>query len=145
MTWTYTASSLTAGSKDHVRKLVGDTDSAQPLISDEEITFNLTQFSNVYRAAAQTAEDIAATFASKCDTTNTGDLSVKASQRYAQYSKLAQTLRNRASRGVSTMKVYGAYKANVDTLDEDTSLVEPRFRVGMHNLNENDNSNGADS
>lgn len=144
MTWSYDVGSLTAGSKDHVRKLVGDTDTNLQLISDEEITFNLTQFSNVYRAAAQTAEDIAATFAQQCDTTNTGDLSVKASQRFQHYTKLAQTLRTRAARGVATMKVYGSQTANVDTLDTDDSLVQPKFKLGMHNRGVQTSDDGAD-
>ena len=52
MTWSFSEASLSTSEKDQVRLLIGDTDTSDQLISDEAITFYLSQRSNVNLAAA---------------------------------------------------------------------------------------------
>jgi hypothetical protein len=66
MTWSYNTA-LTAD-KDKVRTFIGDTNTSEQLISDEEITFFLTQSDNIYGAAARACRAIAAKYARLTDT-----------------------------------------------------------------------------
>lgn len=56
MAWTYNPALATDA--DRVRLLLGDTNAADPLISDEEIAAMLTQEGGVTEAAARAAETL---------------------------------------------------------------------------------------
>lgn len=117
MTWTY--SSPASGSRDKVRWLVGDTDSAAPLVTDEEIAYEVGASLSIYSAAAAVARAIAAKFA-RAVQTSVSSLSFSNQQKYEHYVKLAEELEARA--GTQTAPVVGSY----------VTENSPIFDVGMH-------------
>jgi hypothetical protein len=100
--WTYSGDPNTSA-KDEVRFLVGDTDSTDQLVQDEEIGYVLSVHAAVvgsinYQAAAEVADAIAAKFARKRDR-SIGALSDQAEQQYQHYVELAARLRTLAATG----------------------------------------------
>lgn len=93
--WTYSGDPASSP-LDATRYLVGDTLETDQLLQDEEIQYELTQSSNVLLAAARCCEAIASKFARLADS-SIGQTSIKASQKYLQYSTRAAQLRRRAT------------------------------------------------
>lgn len=139
MTWTYdgTPGNATAGERrDSVRFLVGDTDTNDQQVMDEEITFALLEASeNPYGAAAIAARAIAAKYA-RLVTTDAEGLSQEFSQRQEHYTGLAQKLEQQAVRyggsalGISsTGTSLSAMRAARDNEDRPPSrFYQGRFR-----------------
>ena len=127
MTWTYT--SPLSGDRDKVRTYIGDTDTTDQLLSDEQIAFALTEEGTVRAASAIAAEWIAALFSRKADK-SVGDLSISYSQRAAQYTALAVRLRGRSSR-LALPYFGGISETTKDTREDDSDRVEPAFTVDM--------------
>lgn len=124
---TYSATLTTT--LDQVRLLIGDTSNAAAteLLADGEISWYLSQETNVYRAAASAAEAIAAKFARLADT-SVGDVSVSNSQKSAQYTDLAKRLALKATkRGSAAAFAGGISVADRDTRLDDTDRVDPFF------------------
>lgn len=132
MTWTYTDPSTSA--RDAVRFLVGDTDTTDQLVTDEEIAFTIAQAGtgNTYTAASLTADAIAAKFARKADFSNLS-ISVSASQRAEAFRALAEDLRAKALVYGGGAEVFaGGLSASAkDDLDANTDAVQPSFRMGQ--------------
>jgi hypothetical protein len=99
MTWTYTSTDPSGTTRDQVRTYIGDTDSTDPLLTDEQIAFALSEAGTVKASSALAADWIAASFARKADK-SMGDLSITYSQMAAQYTALANRLRSEMSRTV---------------------------------------------
>jgi hypothetical protein len=121
-------------SSDHdaVRFLVGDTDSSQPKVSDEEIGWLLTQWSDVYQAAAAVADHMAATAASWMSF-NADGVGMTLDQMQNKYMQLADALRGQGRRANRV----APYAGGVDQGDHyansnDTSVQPLNFAVGMH-------------
>lgn len=94
MTWTYSGDPSNS-SKDAVRFMIGDTDSTDPLLQDEEITYLVTIHAAVGMAAVGAARAIAARFSREGDKARTvGDLSLSESlsQKSFQFHHLADHL-----------------------------------------------------
>ena len=125
MTWTYTNDPENV-QRDEVRLLIGDTDSTDEQLSDEEIAYYIAQESDSYSAAASAARGLAAKFARLADMT-VDDLSLSYSQRQASYLALAETLDERSS--ASGVRAYagGISKADKETQEADTDRVKPGF------------------
>ena len=112
MTWSYGGTAGTVSSNlDLVRLRVGDTDPADPLLIDEEITAFLSSrqivnasgtFVDVRRAAADSADAIAAKYARGYNFSTDGQ-SFNRSERVAHYVELAKDLRDRS--GVESVVV----------------------------------------
>jgi hypothetical protein len=113
MAWSYGADP--AGSViDEVHFLVGDTDSTDPLLQDEEVSMLLTRYPKpdgkpAYLAGAAAAEAIAAKFARKMNST-VGPLSQQAEQQYLHYLQMADKLRaawatNGRGSGTQTLRI----------------------------------------
>jgi hypothetical protein len=133
MTWSYSGDP-SASSKDAVRFLSGDTDSAWPLCTNEEILYVLGQQSNVTLAAAEVCDAIATKFSRQADTTN-GKTSISASQRAQAYSNRAVSLRQQASSdGAPAFFVGGLSRSGKVALDSDSDAVQPAFSIGMDDL-----------
>lgn len=99
MTWTYTGDP-SSSERDAVRFLVADTDSTDPLISDEEITYLLSLYTEPPHAAVGAARAIAAKFSREADQARTvGDLTLSESlsQKSFQYHHLGDHLAGLAS------------------------------------------------
>ena len=95
MSWTYDATALgtsTASERlNSVRLFVGDTDTTDQQVQNEEITFALSQTSdNVYSAASFTARLIASKYSRLVTTELDGQLMAEYSDLAKQYSKLSK-------------------------------------------------------
>ena len=128
MSWTYSGDPSSSDS-DQVRFLIGDTLTADQLVSDEEIAWALTQGS-VYNAAAICSRAISATFSRMADKT-VDDLSIKYSQKSNQYADLAISLESK-----NAHKSLGVYGGGISVADKesnelDTDRVSPSFTKGM--------------
>lgn len=110
---------------DKVRLLIGDTDSTAPELSDEEVNFFITErASNIYLAAADCCDALAAKYARAYDF-ETDNQSFKRSQAHAAYMDMAARFRARAH-GVTTVDStridgYSQDIANQDTSSSDTN------------------------
>ena len=140
MAWTYTADPSNSD-RDAVRLAIGDTDTTDQQLQDSEIDyflgiFGTTGSGRVIPAAARACDGLAAKYARQVDTTNQG-LSVDASKRYAHYTALAQSLRRE---GLTIAEVFsgGNTWADKRALDDDSSLVEPSFRIRQFDWVRND-------
>lgn len=133
MTWTY--SDPSTNDKDAVRFLVGDTDTNDQLVSDEEIEFFIEEFpSSKYHAAAEVAESIAAKFAREVSHSGDG-LSYSAEQLHQNYAALAERLRKQARRRHRSGA--GPYVGGIswrerEMADADSDKIPTSFRSHMH-------------
>lgn len=128
MTWTY-GGDPSANERDEVRWLCGDTDTNDQLVTDEEIAYALTQQPEPTLAAALVCDAIAAKFAREADR-RVGDVSLSASQKAEAYRQRAADLRSDA--GVLALPSFGGISiADKESADEDTSAVQPTFRIGQ--------------
>ena len=102
MSFTYSGDPASSA-RNHVRFLLHDIDSTDPLYSDEEITFVINSWaSDVYEAAREFAETAIAKYARLAESTSksVGDISVSESfaDKVTHYTKLAETLARRKNR-----------------------------------------------
>ena len=132
MAWSY--SDPSASPKDAVRFLVGDTDTTDQLINDEEIEFLVDEFGDVYTAAGSVAESLAAKFAR--EVTHSGDgLSYSGNQLYQHYTDLAERLRRLAARrrrSGAGPYVGGISHRERELADADMDKIPTSFRSHMH-------------
>jgi hypothetical protein len=132
MTWSYVLASVGAGGKDAVRLLIGDTDTTDQQLQDEEIQYHLGRLPQPELAAAACADALAAKYARKVDTAD-GDTRLTYSQRSAAYHALADTLRAQAqSAGAAAPYVGGISLAEIESRQSDPDRPEDNFAVGMH-------------
>lgn len=130
MTWTY-GGDPSANDRDEVRFLVGDTDTTDQLVTDEEIAYSVSDEATNYNAAAKIARAIAAKFSRKVDK-SVGDLKQAYSQRVKQYLELAERLEGEAVGRTAKAYAGGISKSDKETVEEDSDRVEPAFEIGMH-------------
>jgi len=129
MTWTY-SNDPANNTRDELRLLVGDTNTSDQLLSDEEIAYYLgLNGSDALASAPSACEGIAAKFSRQANTTNQG-LSVAASERAKAYLALANELRDKA---VTVADVFagGLTISGKEALDQDSDAVQPSFRIGL--------------
>ena len=120
MTFTYLGTLAT--SLDKVRFLIGDTASASPKFTDEEIAGVLAMQTNVYHAAATLAERLSGDLASRVDISIDG-ASFDYSGQAQRYSDLARSLRSQASMsagGLGLPKVGGLSIAEITSAEQDS-------------------------
>lgn len=137
MTWSYSPSDLNtttaSGRLNTVRLLVGDTDTSDQLVQDEEITFALSQANNnVYYAAAWICRTIAAKFSRMVDTQLDGALQANYSDRSKQYQQLAAQIENQGKKtsGKSLGVFGGGYSiSDMGVVNSDTDRVKPAFSI----------------
>lgn len=131
MTWTYSGDPSTSA-KDAVRFRIGDTDADDQQISDEEISWLLTEEgSNIYAASAQACDGIAAKYARLVDQ-SAGELSVKFSQRQTHYTNLAAQFRAKNAKSAPIPFAGGISKASKESVRSNEDRVRPAFRRDMH-------------
>ena len=128
-TWTGDPS---ASNLEAVRYLVGDVDSDAPLVDDNAILWEITQWPNLYSAAASVADSIAAllgrTQGMRADGVTYGDAA-------KEYRERAASLRARgatAGNGSSGATAGGVYAGGISISDKqareaDTDRVPPSF------------------
>ena len=103
MAWTYDETDLdkstSSGRLNVVRLLVGDTNTLDQLLKDEEINFALSESNNnVYFAGAWAASTISAQYARRVDTKLDGALSADYSSLAKQYKALSNDLREQGQK-----------------------------------------------
>jgi len=124
MTWTYSGNPADS-TKDAVRFLVGDTDTTDQLITNEEITYLIAQHGVVNRVASETARAIAAKFARLMNRT-IGGLSADFSAKYRQYLELADNLLSKDELSPVSPYISGFSRSAKEAVELDTDR-EPTF------------------
>ena len=135
MTWSYSGNPADSD-RDKVRFLVFDTDTNDQLLSNEEINWILTEQTNVYMAASNAAEAIAARFAKDINRSVIG-ISANPGSRAAFYLELADRLRDQASTATGHVEIFagGLTISGKEALDDDSDAVQPAFKIGQFNWN----------
>lgn len=130
--WTYSGNPADSD-LDAVRFLIRDTDEANAKVSDEEITWLLTQGGGVYWAAISAADHIATSFSNQARTKTVGALSITYEASASEYRLLARDLRLRRIR----MGAFTPYSGGISIADKrenvlDSDRSKPAFSRGMH-------------
>lgn len=129
MTFTYSSTDLST-TLARVRMLIGDTNSADAQLTDEEIDFFTDTYGNVFFAAAAACDAVASRYARNVSKT-VGPLSLQFGDRQQQYRDLAARLRYQGATGGLAVYAGGISQSDKDTLEADTDRVNPQFAVGM--------------
>ena len=138
MTWTYSGDP-SANARDSIRFLIGDTDTNDQLLSDEEIAWvnseasgSATATTAVYDAAMRCCMSIASKLAREADK-SIGDLSVSMSQRAKAYRDQAKELKALATReGTVPVPYAGGITISDKEVDEQNSdLFRSWFSAGQ--------------
>jgi hypothetical protein len=147
MTWSYSGDPSTS-TKDEVRFLSGNTDTNRQLVSDEEVLYAISQYSNTRLAAALVLRALAAKFSRETDYRE-GDIAVSDSKQAEAFRKMADEL---DPGGITTAAALlalpsfgGLSKAEKDTLDSNTDAVQPSFYRGMNDIPGGPGDNVIDS
>ena len=124
-----------SGRLNTVRLLVGDTDTSDQQIQDEEIFFALSEHSdNVYSAAAFACRFIAAKYARLVTTQLDGALQSNYSDLQKHYAALEASIKalDRESNG-GKLGVYagGISIADMAAVDSNPDRVKPAFSIGQ--------------
>jgi len=146
MAWTYDETDLdkttAAGRLNVVRLLIGDTDTNDQLIKNEEITFALSESNdNVYFAGSWAAGTIAAQFARRVDTKLDGALSSNYSDLAKQYKALSADLREQGQKYSMTstsLRAGGISSAAIDAAQALTDRPSAAFSKGQFDNPPND-------
>jgi hypothetical protein len=146
MAWTYDETNLVtttaAGRLNVVRLLIGDTDTNDQLIKNEEVTFALAQANdNVYFAASWSARTISAQFARRVTTKMDGALSANYSDLAKQYKALSDDLREQGQKYSMTsasLKAGGISNAAIDAAQALTDRPSASFSKGQFDNPPND-------
>lgn len=136
MAWTYgNDPSFVSGAtaeqlRDAVRLTIGDTDTNDQQLSDEEIAAYLAVSSNnVKQTARRAVEALWAKYARQADTKH-GKLDVKASQRAKTYKELLDRMDSEEGLDAQ-MFVGGISKDGKEDLANDSDNIDPLFEVGQ--------------
>lgn len=135
MAWSYEETDLrtttASGRLNTVRLLLGDTDSNDQQVQNEEIAFALAQNNNnVYYAGAWCARIVAAKYSRKVTTSIDNAISADYSDLATQYQKLAESLeyQGKKSGAVVGIKAGGITKTGIDAVRANTNRITPSFR-----------------
>ena len=139
MSWSYSPSDLNtttaSGRLNSVRLLVGDTDTNDQLVQNEEITFALSQANNsIYYAASWICRTIAAKFSRMVDTQLDGALEANYSDRSKQYQQLATQIEAQGKKtSGKSLGVFGGgiSSAAVSVAHADEDRVIPVFSINQ--------------
>lgn len=139
MAWSYDPTNLvtttSTGRLNSVRLLIGDTDTNDQLLQNEEVYFSLGQTNdNIYYAASWACRIIAAKFSRLVDTTLDSAGSSKYSHRIDHFTLLANQLSDLGKKtyGKSLgLAVGGISKADMEAVNADPDRVKPAFAVGQ--------------
>lgn len=133
MTWTYSGSPGDS-TKDAIRFLVGDTDTNNQLVTNEEIEYAVATYPKPasfppYEAAAMVATTIAGKFSGKQSKT-VGNLSIKYEEQYRKYTEMADRYSKIARDGIdgqgstkfATPKLFGGGPTYLGPDDETNDI-----------------------
>lgn len=145
MAWTYDETNLstdtTTGRLNAVRLLVGDTDTNDQQVQNEEINFALAQNgNNIYLTGSWIARSIAAKYSRLVDTDLDGQLAESYSQLQKHYKGLSDTLefQGKTTSGGIGFVAGGLSKATMKSVESDTDRVGSRIRRDQFRYEDND-------
>ena len=118
----------TASSLDKVRFLVGDTNTADPQLSDEEILWLISSQGNIYNAAAMACEQIVSL--GRLVDKKVGDFEIRGSSRARDLMSRAKSLRIRAAAS-AVPYAGGISRSDKQSYEDDTDRVTPAFHIGQ--------------
>jgi hypothetical protein len=114
--------------------LIGDTDTGDQLLSDEEINYMISVHGTLSRAAAESARAIAAKYARNMSR-SIGGLSADFAAKYRQYMELAQSLSvNDEVHPVSPF-LSGYRRGEKESVELDSDRESTFSRKGVHDNN----------
>ena len=135
MAWSYDPTDLdtttASGRLNTVRLLVGDTDTLDQQMQNEEISFALSENSNnVYYAGAWSARAIGSQYSRKVNTEISGALKADYSDLAGQYKTLADSLEYQGKTSGAAVGVLagGITKSGIEAVRADTNRIEGSFR-----------------
>lgn len=127
----YSYSNNPAGSNvDLLRMLLHDTSSGTAKFSDEDLQWFVDNSANVWYAAAEAADTLAARITASGASKSVGELRIDYGGSAQHYENLAARWRSRGSRGAVPF-AGGIFSADKDTENADTARSTPAFRVGQ--------------
>lgn len=138
MAWTYSSTTLNTttspGRLNVVRLLIGDVDTTDQQLQDEEINFGLTEAPNVYYAAAYCCRLLAAKYSRMVDTQLDGALQAMYSDRIKNYNLLYVQMNEFAKK--ASGKNLGVFAGGisviaVDLVNANSDRVKPVFNSGQ--------------
>lgn len=126
MTWSYSGDPGSSN-LDHVRFLLGDTNSSDPQLSNEEINFLLSENSdNVYAAATMGARALVSKFSRMVDK-EIGDLKYKYSDLVKHYISLIDQWKRKAALSNITITAGGVFKSTGEADRSNSAILQPDF------------------
>ena len=135
MAWSYDPTDLdtttASGRLNTVRLLVGDTETLDQQVQNEEIMFALSENGdNIYYAAAWSARNIASKYSRKVNTSLDGALKADYSDLSKQYKVLADDLeyQGKTSGAVIGVLAGGIPKSSVNAVRANPNRIEGSFR-----------------
>ena len=135
MSWSYEEYDLdtttASGRLNTVRLLVGDTNTDDQQVQNEEVTFSLSENgNNVYYSGAWVARVIASKYSRQVTTQLSGALSADYSDLAKQYQALADNLEYQGKTSGAALGVLagGITKTSIETVRDNTDRVEGSFR-----------------
>jgi orotate phosphoribosyltransferase-like protein len=135
MAWSYDPTDLdtttASGRLNTVRLLVGDTETLDQQVQNEEITFGLSENgNNVYYAGAWVARAISSKYSRKVTTQLDGALSADYSDLAKQYKAVADDLeyQGKTSGAVIGVLAGGITKSGIEAVRANTNRIEGSFR-----------------
>tara|TARA_R110000803_G_scaffold90741_1_gene158166 strand:+ start:1367 stop:1825 length:459 start_codon:yes stop_codon:yes gene_type:complete len=138
--WSYDPTNLdtatVAGRLNATRLLVGDTQTIDQQVQDEEVSFALSQNNNnIYYSGGWLARVISSKYSRKVDTELSGALKASYSDLAAQYKSLADSLEYQGKTSGAAMGVLagGITVARTEAVRANTNRVKPAFRKGQFN------------
>jgi len=126
--WSYDPSGGTV--TDQVRLLIGDTDSTDQQLQNEELATLIAAAGSTTSAAAMACRTLAARYARFADKW-VGDLKILASQKSRAYERLAEQYEDRGA-VYAVPSAGGIRLADKEANTANTELVQPAFRIGVH-------------
>jgi len=130
MNWTYTGDPGSSA-KDLTRFLIGDTDESEPLLTDGEIKWVLSQYNNTpMNAAIRCCEAVIAKF-SRLANESVGQVRIDFQQKAVAYRELQRDLRNRLATEGAVPFAGGISKSQIRQENANTDRVKPAFTEHM--------------
>lgn len=130
MAWSYSGNPSNS-SRDAVRFLVGDTDTTDQLLSDEEIDYLVTLHGTVPRASSESARAIAAKYARNMSR-SIGGLSADFAAKYRQYMELADRLLTMEEAYPVSPFISGYKRSEKESRELDNDRETTISRKGIH-------------
>ena len=126
MSWNYSHNPKNSA-KDEVRFLIGDTNSKDPLLQDEEINYLLERYNNYpMNASIEACEMVVSKFSRQADE-SVGGVSKSFSQKATAYLKLRDMLRTRMAINGARPYAGGISVSDKQKNDQNSDLAPPTF------------------